>query len=238
MKIACLIPALNERESIGRVIAGLPQSVSRVIVADNGSRDGTPEVARAAGAEVVFENHRGYGSACLRGIAHLRAQPPDVLIFIDGDFSDHPDEMPALVDPIVRGDADLVIGSRVRGQRDPGALLPQAIFGNWLATSLIGWLFGFRYTDLGPFRAIRFQRLLDLEMDDRDFGWTVQMQVRALVRGLRVHEVPVKYRRRIGKSKISGTVIGSFRAGTVILRTIWQEWRLARRRHLAGGGGS
>ncbi len=238
MEIACLIPALNERDSIGKVIAGLPASVSRVIVADNGSTDGTPDVATAAGAEVVFENRRGYGSACLRGIAHLRARPPDVLVFMDGDFSDYPDEMPALVDPIMRGDVDLVIGSRVRGQREPGALLPQAIFGNWLATSLIGWLFGFRYTDLGPFRAIRFERLLDLEMDDRDFGWTVQMQVRALVRGLRVHEVPVRYRRRIGESKISGTVTGSVKAGTVILRTIWREWRLARRRHPAGCGKS
>ena len=181
---------------------------------------------------------RGYGSACLRGIGHLRAEPPDVLVFIDGDYSDHPEELPALADPIVRGEFDLVIGSRVRGQRESGALLPQAIFGNWLATSLIRYLFGFRYTDLGPFRAIRFQSLLNLEMDDRDFGWTVQMQVRALVRGLRVHEVPARYRRRIGKSKISGTLTGSFKAGTVILRTIWKEWRLARSRRHAGGGGS
>lgn len=225
MTIACVIPVLNERSSIGLVIRALPSGVSRVVVVDNGSTDGTGDEALACGAEVVNEPRRGYGSACLRGIDHLRSRPPDILVFLDGDYSDYPEEMPWLVEPIERGRADLVVGSRVRGRAEPGALLPQARFGNWLATSLIRFFTGFAYTDLGPFRAIKFDRLLDLDMDDRGFGWTVQMQIRAVKEGLRVIEVPVGYRKRIGKSKISGTLRGSVAAGAIILTTIWRETR-------------
>lgn len=217
-----IIPALDEAKSIGLVLAALPQDhIRRVVVADNGSTDGTADLARAGGAEVVTAARRGYGSACLSGLAHLRATgPPEVVVFLDGDYSDHPEELPALVEPILAGRADLVIGSRVLGQRERGALLPQARAGNFVACTLIRLLYGTHYTDLGPFRAIRWEALERLEMVDPTFGWTAEMQVKALRQGLRVVEVPVSYRKRVGVSKITGTVRGTVLAGYKILTTV------------------
>lgn len=223
--IDVVIPALNEEASIGMVLAELPRPpVRRVVVADNGSRDRTAEVARAAGAEVVPASRPGYGSACLAGLAHLRATgPPEVVVFIDADYSDHPEELPDLVAPILAGEAELVIGSRILGRRERGALLPQARAGNLVACWLIRLLYGHRFTDLGPFRAARWEALERLAMGDPDFGWTAEMQVKALSHRLSVAEVPVSYRRRVGVSKITGTVIGALRAGHKILWTVFKH---------------
>jgi len=218
-RISAIIPALNEEGSIGKVLREIPQWVDEVIVADNGSIDGTAEVARNLGARVVFQPRRGYGSACLAAMAQLSS--PDVVIFLDGDFSDHPSEASLLIDPIVEGEADLTIGSRVLGRREPGALSPQAMFGNWLSCKLIKLFWGITFTDLGPFRAIRYAALQRLGMNDPDYGWTVEMQIKAARQGLRCKEVPVSYRRRIGKSKVSGTLRGIFGAGAKILLTIF-----------------
>lgn len=220
-EVAVIIPALNEEAAIGRVIAAIPPWADEVIVVDNGSTDRTVEVAAAHGARVLREPHRGYGAACLAGIRALK--DPDIVVFLDGDFSDLPEEMSFLVDPIIRGEADLVIGSRVLGRRQPGALSPQARFGNWLACLLIRLIWGVRFTDLGPFRAIRYPALLTLDLKDRDYGWTVEMQIKAILRGLRVSEVPVSYRRRLGQSKISGTLRGVCKAGAKILYVIFAE---------------
>ena len=217
--IAVIIPALNEEQAIGKVLEAIPGWVDRVIVADNGSSDHTIDVARSNGANVVHEPRRGYGSACLKAMASLETEP-DIVVFLDGDFSDHPEEMNTLVDPIIRGEADLVIGSRVRGRHEPGALTPQARFGNWLACALLRWLWNAEYTDLGPFRAIRCSSLRQLEMRDPDYGWTVEMQIKAALNGLRTLEVPVSYRPRIGKSKVSGTVRGIVGASAKITNTI------------------
>jgi glycosyltransferase involved in cell wall biosynthesis len=193
------------------------QLVRRIIVADNGSTDRTADVARQEGAEVVYEPERGYGAACLKALAHLAADPPDVVVFLDGDYSDHPDELPSLIDPIASGDADMVIGSRVRGLRERGALSPQQQVGNAIACRALRLLYGVRYTDLGPFRAIRWETLQALGMQDRNYGWTVEMQIKAAQRGIAYREVPVSYRQRIGVSKVSGTVRGSLSAGAKIL---------------------
>jgi glycosyltransferase involved in cell wall biosynthesis len=219
MSVSVIIPAFNEEASIGKVIADIPKAgVQEIIVVDNGCLDRTAEVAHAAGARVVSEERKGYGSACLAGIAVLNA--PEIVVFLDGDYSDFPSEMPFLIQPILAGDAEMVIGSRIRGVREKGALLPQARFGNALATFLIRLLFHVRYTDLGPFRAIRYERLLAMDMQDKTFGWTVEMQVKAAKMGLRVCEVPVSYRKRIGQSKITGTVKGTILAGYKIITTI------------------
>ena len=218
LTVAVEIPALNEERAIGRVIAEIPAWVDRVIVADNGSTDRTAEIARGAGAVVVAEPEPGYGAACLAGLTQIR--DADIVVFLDGDFSDHPEEMVGLVDPIAAGKAAMVIGSRVLGEREPGALTPQQRFGNWLATTLIRLIWGVRYTDLGPFRAIRASALRDLAMSDRTYGWTVEMQIKAAVAGLTALEVPVRYRRRIGVSKISGTLQGTVKAGWKILSII------------------
>jgi len=220
--IVCIIPALNEAGAIGKVVAGVPSWVDRVIVADNGSSDGTGDIARGHGAEVIREAEPGYGAACLAGLslverADMRA---DVIVFLDGDFSDDADEMGDLVDPILARNADLVLGSRVLGARQPGALTPQQMFGNWLATRLIKLIWGVRFTDLGPFRAIDYQALKQLDMQDRNFGWTVEMQVKAAETGLKSLELPVRYRKRIGVSKVSGTLRGSVLAGYKILAII------------------
>ena len=221
-RIDVVIPALNEEASLPRVLAALPHPpVDRVVVADNGSRDGTARVAREGGAIVVPAERRGYGSACLTALGYLRDHdPPDVVVFVDADYSDHPDELPRLVAPILSGEADLVIGSRVLGEREPGALLPQARAGNLVACLLIRLLYGHRYTDLGPFRAVRWESLERLGMADPNFGWTAEMQVKALRHRLRITEVPVSYRRRVGVSKITGTVAGTVRAGYKILWTV------------------
>lgn len=219
--IAVIIPALNEAAAIGRVVSAIPAWVDDVIVVDNGSTDGTGEVARRRGARVIREPQRGYGTACLAGIAALHN--PDVVVFLDGDFSDLPQEMGLLVDPIITGEAQLVIGSRVLGPREPGALSPQARFGNWLSCLLVRLFWGARFTDLGPFRAIAYAALLSLGMQDRNYGWHIEMQIKGVSRGLKILEVPVSYRRRIGKSKVSGTVRGVLGAGTKILLTIFRE---------------
>jgi len=225
-----IIPALDERGALPLTLADLPRDqVRAILVVDNGSTDGTAEVARACGASVVVEPRRGYGRACLTGIEALagRARRPDIVVFLDADHSDHPEELPLLVAPIAAGHADLVVGSRVLGRAEPGALLPQARVGNWIAARLIRVLHGLALSDLGPFRAVRFDALLDLGMSDPDFGWTVEMQLRAARRGLRYLEVPVSYRRRVGRSKISGTVSGSVRAGVKILYTVARLQRTA-----------
>lgn len=224
MTVDAVIPALNEAASIGLVLEALPPGLlRRVIVCDNGSSDGTAEAARAKGAVVVRESRRGYGAACLKALALIASDPPDAVLFLDADLSDDPAEAAALVAPIEAGRADLVVGSRTLGAREPGALTPQARFGNWLATRLLRALYGVRWTDLGPFRAIRWDAYVSLGMSDPDFGWTVEMQVKAARAGLRGVEVPVRYRRRIGRSKISGTLTGSVRAGMKILGTIFAD---------------
>lgn len=224
-----VIPAFDEEESLPLVLAALPGVVRRVVVADNNSRDRTAEVAREGGAEVVKATRQGYGSACLAALDHLRrmdareAGPPEIVVFLDADYSDHPEELPEVIAPILAGEADLVIGSRILGERERGALLPQARTGNLVACTLIRLLYGHKYTDLGPFRAIRWDALERLGMSDPDFGWTAEMQVKALRRGLRVTEVPVSYRRRVGVSKITGTIRGTFLAGYKILLTVFRH---------------
>lgn len=222
-----IIPAYNEEASIALVVQEIPRSLVReIIVCNNNSRDNTAAVARAAGATVVDERRPGYGSACLKGMAHIRqrsaADRPDIVIFLDGDHSDYPEEIPLLLAPIVEKGIDLVIGSRALGQLEAGAMQPQQIFGNWLATNLIRLFYSYSFTDLGPFRAIRYEALENLGMSDPDFGWTVEMQVRAAKAGLKCTEVAVRYRKRIGTSKISGTVKGTLLAGHKILWTIFK----------------
>lgn len=227
-RISVIIPVFNEQDAIKNVIGDIPcDAISEIIVVDNGSTDQTAHLAAAMGAHIVRENRRGYGWACLAGIAAIK--DPDIVVFLDGDYSDHPDELPQLIAPILENGADMVIGSRVRGKREPGALLVQARFGNWLATRLIRCLFGVSYTDLGPFRAIRYEALQMLDMQDKTFGWTVEMQVKAAKKGLKTEEVPVRYRRRIGVSKITGTLKGTVKAGWKILFTIFKyKWTNAR----------
>ena len=221
MRILVIIPAFNEARAIGHVIGDIPPDlVEEVVVVNNASTDETEENARRAGATVLREHRRGYGWACLRGIAYARTRNPDVVVFLDGDYSDHPDEMTALVEPIRRGEADFVIGSRMTGERERGAMLPQALFGNRLACFLMRLFWRARYTDLGPFRAIRFADLLALDMQDQTFGWTIEMQIKAVLAGLRITEVPVSYRKRVGVSKITGTVSGTVKASAKILWTI------------------
>ncbi len=215
MKVSVIIPALDEEASIGKVLDAIPKDlVTDIIVVDNGSRDRTAEVADQHGARVVREEERGYGAACLAGLAALGET--DVVVFLDGDYSDYPEDLPLLLAPIQEGRADLVIGSRVQGRSEAGALNPQQRFGNWLAVRLLKWLYGVQYTDLGPFRAIRYDALRSLGMRDRDYGWTVEMQIRAARQRLRSCEVPVRYRQRIGKSKITGTLLGSVKAASKI----------------------
>jgi glycosyltransferase involved in cell wall biosynthesis len=229
--IAVVIPALNEEASLPLVLGDLPRKfVNDVVVVDNGSADRTADVARQAGACVVSEPERGYGAACLRGLAELASRPdgpPDVVVFLDADYSDHPDELPRLLQPILDGNRDFVLGSRLAGSREAGAMPPQSVWGNRLACFLMWLLFGARYTDLGPFRAIRWDCLRRLGMCDRNFGWTVEMQIKAARQNLRFCEVPVSYRRRIGASKISGTIGGTIRAGYKILYLI-AKYGLAR----------
>lgn len=223
--VTVIIPALNEEESLPRVLGDLPP-VGNVVVVNNGSTDRTVEVARECGATVVDEPQRGYGAACLCGLEHIKdltghgTTQPEVIVFLDADYSDHPEFLTKLVEPIGTGECDFVLGSRLLGEREKGAMPPQSIFGNKLACFLMRLFFSARYTDLGPFRAIKYESLKRLKMADRNFGWTIEMQIKARRAGLRVKEIPVPYRCRIGESKISGTVSGSLKAGVKILATI------------------
>lgn len=226
-RICVLIPAFNEQETLPLVLTALPKAgVREVIVCDNGSTDRTAEVARQHGATVVPAPRRGYGSACLAGMRYLQGLPaseqPEIVVFLDGDYSDYPEDLPNVAGPVLNGEKDLVIGSRLLGRPEPGAMTPPQRFGNWLAPLLIRWLYGYRFTDLGPFRAIRWDRLLALNMQDPNYGWTVEMQVKAAQQKLRCAEVPVRYRKRAGgKSKVSGTVKGVVLAGWKIISTIF-----------------
>ncbi len=219
LKIAVIIPAMNEAESIGKVLQDIPDWVDEILVVDNRSTDNTSAVARANGARVFLETRRGYGLACLQAMKNL--SNPDIVVFLDGDYSDFPQEMNRLVDPIAQNTHDFVIGSRFQGQAEKGALAIQARFGNWLACRLIKLFWNFTYTDLGPFRAIRSKNLFEMQMEDPNYGWTVEMQIKALKLNLRITEVPVSYRKRIGVSKVTGTLRGVLGAGYKILSTIF-----------------
>ena len=234
-RITVIIPVFNEEESLPHVLGDIPRDlVTDIVVVDNGSTDRSAAVASERGATVVAEARKGYGSACLCGIAATVGH--DVLVFLDGDYSDYPEDLRDLVPPVLSGEADMVIGSRMIRAESRRALLPQARFGNWLASVLMRLLFGIRCTDLGPFRVIRRDTLIDLQMRDRDFGWTVEMQLRARLRGLRVTERPVRYRKRIGESKITGTFGGTLRASYKILKTIF-AYRLSPPKFLGGESG-
>lgn len=223
--IDVIIPAFNEEGSIGRVIGDLPKKLLRnIIVCNNASTDNTEVVAKASGAIVVSATQKGYGSACLKGIEFIKDQDraPDIVVFIDGDYSDYPAQLTDVVKPILDQDIDMVIGSRATGDMEAGAMMPQQIFGNWLATNLIKIIYDYHFTDLGPFRAIKWEKLMEIDMKDEDFGWTVEMQVKAAKYKFKTTEVPVQYRKRIGKSKVSGTIKGTFLAGHKILWTIFK----------------
>lgn len=225
MIVDVIIPVLNEERSIGFVLDEIPRKlVRRILVCDNGSKDDTRNVAKNKGATVIANSKRGYGSACLSGINYIKDSPlslPDIVVFIDGDYSDYPEEMTRLVAEIEKGN-DMVIGSRALGHAEQGSMTPVQIFGNWLSTNLIRVIFKYNFTDLGPFRAIKWLRLVEMNMEDKDFGWTVEMQVKAAKMKLICSEVPVKYRKRIGESKVSGTIKGSILAGHKILWTIFK----------------
>lgn len=222
--IDVIIPAYNEQESIVEVLRDIPDFVREVVVVNNNSTDGTPEVARKAGATVLDETRQGYGSACLKGISHIasKSSTPDIVVFLDADYSDHPEEMGDIIKPIIVGKADMVIGSRALGDKEKGSMMPQQIFGNWLATRLMRLTHGVKYSDLGPFRAIRYESLMALGMKDKDYGWTIEMQIKAAKNSLRFAEVPVSYRKRIGESKVSGTMKGTIMAGYKIITTIFK----------------
>ena len=223
--IKVVIPANNEEASIGLVVRDIPKDlVSEIIVVNNASTDGTAAVAREAGATVLDEPTPGYGNACLKGIGYVAAQEQktDILVFLDGDYSDYPEELPGVVAPILEGDMDMVIGSRALGSRESGSMTFPQVFGNWLATTLIRLFYGVRFTDLGPFRAIRFDKLLEINMVDRTYGWTVEMQVKAARHKLKTTEVSVNYKKRIGVSKVSGTIKGTIMAGYKIIWTIFK----------------
>jgi len=222
--IKVIIPAFNEADSIAEVINEIPESVSEIIVVNNNSSDNTVQNAENSGATVLNENRKGYGYACLKGMNYISEQSdrPDIIVFIDGDYSDYPEELTSLVAPILNNRYDFVIGARVKRLREEGSMTPQQIFGNWLATSLMKLFFGATFTDLGPFRAIKYDKLLQLQMEDKTYGWTVEMQLKALKQKLSYTEVPVRYKKRIGVSKVSGTVKGSIFAGMKILGWIFK----------------
>ncbi|NJB36703.1 MULTISPECIES: glycosyltransferase family 2 protein [Flavobacteriaceae] len=219
-----IIPAYNEADSIGKVIAEIPAIVAEVIVVNNNSTDQTVAVAKQAGATVLTETRKGYGYACLCGLNYVAStsNTPDIIVFLDGDYSDYPEELEKIVAPILEEDMDLVIGARKKSLREPGSMTPQQVFGNALATFLMRLFFGAKFTDLGPFRAIKYEKLKELQMQDTTYGWTVEMQLKALRKKLKYKEVPVRYKQRIGVSKVSGTVKGTIFAGIKILGWIFK----------------
>ena len=223
--IRVIIPAFNEQNAVGLVIDEIPKEwVSEIIVIDNGSTDDTFNQAKSRGATALKEPNRGYGNACLKGIEYIANSPsyPDIVVFLDGDHSDYPDQLIELVQPIISNEMDMTIGSRALGNKEKGSMTPQQIFGNWLATSLIKLFYGVKYTDLGPFRAIRYDSLMTIDMKDRTYGWTVEMQLKAAKLNLRTMDIPVNYRQRIGVSKVSGTIRGTIGAGYKIIYTIFK----------------
>ncbi len=223
-KINVIIPAFNEEKSIANVINDIPKIVNEVIVVSNNSTDKTEENATKAGATVLQEPNKGYGYACLKGLKYISDQEekPDIIVFLDGDYSDYPEELTKIIEPILNDDIDFVIGARVKELREVGSMTPQQIFGNWLATFLMNLFFNAKFTDLGPFRAIKYDKLVALNMEDKTYGWTVEMQLKAIKQKFSYVEIPVKYRNRIGVSKVSGTVKGSIFAGVKILGWIFK----------------
>ena len=223
MSIVVIIPAFNEEAAIGKVIADIPKPpVDHVIVGNNASTDDTIRVAEEAGAIVVTENRKGYGWACLKALERSEALHPKIIVFLDGDYSDYPEEIPDLIAPILKDEVDMVIGSRALGEREKGSLTPQQVLGNWLATRMIRIFYGAKFTDLGPFRAIRKESLDLLKMADKTYGWTIEMQIKAVKQGLRFKEIPVRYKQRIGVSKVSGTVKGTVLAGIKIIFAVFK----------------
>ena len=222
--IKVIIPAYNEQDSIAKVVNDIPKIVDEIIVISNNSTDNTAINAKNAGATVLHENRKGYGYACLKGMDYIENQEtkPEIVVFLDGDYSDYPEQLIALTAPIIEDNIDFVLGARVKEQREYGAMTPQQIFGNWLATSLMKLFFGAAFTDLGPFRAIKYEKLMALKMEDKTYGWTVEMQLKALKQKFTYLEIPVKYRNRIGVSKVSGTIKGAIFAGIKILTWIFK----------------
>ena len=222
--IKVIIPAYNEQDSIAHVINDIPKIVDEVIVISNNSTDKTELNAKNAGATVLKETKKGYGYACLKGLDYISKQKtkPDIIVFLDGDYSDYPEQLREIVDPIINKDIDFVVGARVEKLRESGSMTPQQVFGNWLATFLMKLFFGAKFSDLGPFRAIKYDKLLALEMEDKTYGWTVEMQLKVLKQKMTYKEIPVKYRNRIGVSKVSGTVKGTIFAGIKILSWIFK----------------
>ncbi len=223
-RIKVIIPAYNEQDSIANVIQDIPSIVDEIIVVSNNSTDNTEKNAKNAGATVLQEKNKGYGYACLKGMDYVskQATAPDIIVFLDGDYSDYPEQLIDIVNPIIKDNIDFVIGARVQRLREQGSMTPQQVFGNWLATFLMKLFFGAKFTDLGPFRAIKYEKLVALNMEDKTYGWTVEMQLKALKQKLTYVEVPMKYRNRIGVSKVSGTVKGSIMAGIKILGWIFK----------------
>ena len=222
--IKVIIPAFNEQNSIAHVVNDIPNIVNEVIVINNNSTDKTAENAKLAGATVLNENNPGYGYACLKGMDYIaqHTQQPDIVVFLDGDYSDYPEQLTEIVAPIINNNIDFVIGARIKKLREVASMTPQQVFGNWLATFLMKLFFRSTFTDLGPFRAIKYEKLLALNMQDKTYGWTVEMQLKALKQKMSYLEVPVKYRNRIGVSKVSGTIKGSVMAGIKILGWIFK----------------
>lgn len=222
--IKVIIPAHNEADSIGSVIKDIPEIVNEVIVVSNNSNDDTEKNANKAGATVLTESQKGYGHACLKGMSYIaeQDQKPHIVVFLDGDYSDYPEELSKIVEPIIKDNLDFVIGARVKRLRENGSMTIPQIFGNWLATMLMRIMYGAKFTDLGPFRAIKYDKLLDLDMEDKTYGWTVEMQLKALKHRLTYTEIPVNYRNRIGVSKVSGTLKGAIFAGLKILGWIFK----------------
>ena len=228
-KIAVIIPAFNEALSIGQVIQALPKSVAEIIVVNNASTDQTAQVAKEHGAVVLDEKKMGYGQACIKGIKYLEKKPPDIVVFLDGDYSDYPEDMDQIVAPLLKKEVVFSLGARTQNLREKGSMTPQQVFGNALACFLMRLLYQGKFTDLGPFRAIRWQTLQSLEMKDKTYGWTIEMQLKILRRKLNYIEIPVRYRKRIGISKVSGTVKGTLMAGYKILTWIgkfyFSKWK-------------